>query len=91
MVRSIVRHNVADYGAWRRVYDEFQAGGVPAQRGVRGHAVYQGVDDPNDVTVTHDFDDADTARKFFSSEDLKGTMTAAGVQLDGMHMWFVNA
>jgi hypothetical protein len=91
MVRSIVRHNVDDYGAWRRVYDEFQGSGVPAERGVRDHAVYQAVDNPNDVTVTHDFDDAGTAQAFFASEDLKGALGAAGVQLDSMALWFVNA
>jgi len=91
MVRSIVRHQVDDYSTWRKVYDDFHASGVPAGRGVRGHAVYQGVDDPNDVTVTHDFDDADTARTFFSSEDLKGAMEAAGVRLDSFQIWYVNA
>ena len=89
MVRSIVRHDVADYDAWRKVYDEFQGSGAPAERGVRGEAVYQSVDDPNDVTVTHDFDDADTARAFFSSPDLEGAMKAAGVK-PGFQIWYVN-
>jgi hypothetical protein len=78
MVRSIVRHRVRDYDAWRAVYDGF----ADAQRegGVRAEAVYQTVGDPNDVTVTHDFDDEATARAFFDSDELRGAMAAAGVE-----------
>jgi hypothetical protein len=78
MARVYIRHRVADYEAWRRVYDDFgpqqQAGGV------RGEAVYQSVDDPHDVTVWHDFDDVETARDFVTSDELRDAMGAAGVQ-----------
>ena len=71
MVRSFIRHHVSDYAAWREVYDSF--GDAQREHGVRAEAVYRGVDDPNDVTVTHDFDDAcrsgqcqyETARDFY--------------------------
>jgi hypothetical protein len=78
MVRTFVRHRVHDYAAWREVYDGF----ADAQRegGVRAEAVFQSVDDPNDVTVTHDFDDAEAARAFFSSTELRDAMTLAGVE-----------
>jgi hypothetical protein len=38
MVRLFVRHPVADYAAWRRVYDDFDE--ERRGMGVTGHAVY---------------------------------------------------
>ena len=38
MVRLFVRHTVADYGAWRKAYDAFDAQRAPM--GVISHAVY---------------------------------------------------
>jgi quinol monooxygenase YgiN len=75
MVRMFARHQVADYDAWRKVYDGFDR----ASLGVRQHAVYRSIDDPNDVTVWHDFDDRESAASFVGSEDLKSTMQRAGV------------
>jgi hypothetical protein len=77
-VRMYVRHEVTDYAAWRKAYDAFD----PTRRklGVSGQAVYQSVDNPNDVTVTHDFKTADKAKAFASSPDLKTAMEKAGVK-----------
>jgi hypothetical protein len=88
MVRLFVRHNVADYDAWRKVYDDFDAERRPL--GVVDDAVYQSIDDPNDVTVWHDFDTAEAARAFASSEQLGNAMQRAGVQGEPQ-VWFVNA
>lgn len=78
MVRLYVRQNVADYQAWRSVYDAF----APRHSafGVRAKAVHQSVDDPNDITVWHDFDDAQSARAMVASDELREAMSAAGVQ-----------
>src|SRR5690349_22258609 len=78
MVRLFVRHRVADYAAWRRVYDEFDAERRP--KGVVAHAVYQAIDDPNDVTAWHDFATREQAEVFTSSEALHRAMQRAGVQ-----------
>jgi hypothetical protein len=78
MVRWFVRHRVRDYAAWREVYDSFAD--VQRRGGVRAEAVYQSADDPNDVLVTHDFDDVETARAFFANPDLKDAMMRAGVE-----------
>lgn len=40
----------------------------------------QSVDNPNDVTVTHDFKTADKAKAFASSAELKAAMEKAGVK-----------
>ncbi|HZO95882.1 MAG TPA: hypothetical protein VFB42_00770 [Gaiellaceae bacterium] len=78
MVRSFVRHRVRDYDAWRQVYDGFAD--VQREHGVRAEAVFRMVDDPNDVLVTHDFDDAGSAQAFFGMAELKDAMMRAGVE-----------
>jgi hypothetical protein len=85
MVRLYIRHGVADYDAWRSVYDDFA--GQQQAAGVRAEAVYQSIDDPNDVTVWHDFDDAGVARAFVGSAELRDAMGSAGVQGEPQ-MWF---
>jgi hypothetical protein len=77
-VRMFVRHEVADYGAWRKVYNAF----APIQRkgGVIYQAVYQSTDDPNDVTVIHDFHSLEKAKAFAALPELKVTMEKGGVK-----------
>ena len=87
MVRLIVRHKVKDYPAWRAVYDEFDQ--LRRSMGTLDQAVYVNVDDPLDVTVTHDYATLDAARAFASSTELRERMQQAGV--DGEpQIWFVN-
>ena len=61
-VRMFIRHEVTDYPAWRKIYDGFDA--TRRKLGVTAQAVYRSVDNPNDVTVTHDFRSTDKARAF---------------------------
>ncbi len=87
MVRMFVRHTVNDYVVWRKAYDAFETerGGF----GVRGHAVFQAVGDPNSVTAWHDFDTIEAARSFANSGRLKEVMQAAGVA-SVPDIWFAN-
>jgi hypothetical protein len=87
MVRLFIRHSVDDYEAWRKVYDEFDAQRRPM--GVTDDAVFQAIDNPNEVTLWHDFSSAEAARAFTSSEELKGAMQRAGVQGEPQ-VWFVS-
>lgn len=75
MVRMFARHQVADYDAWRKGYDTFDR----ASLGVRSDAVYRSQNDPNEVTVLHDFDDLAAAESFANSDELKAKMAEAGV------------
>ena len=77
MATLFVRHTVADYTAWRRIFDNF----APTQEalGVTDKAVYQAADDPNDITVTHDFATLEAAKAFAGSPELKAAMHDAGV------------
>jgi quinol monooxygenase YgiN len=87
MIRMFVRHTVNDYNAWRKVYDAFAD--EQENAGVRSEAVYQSVDNPNEVTVLHDFADIDAARAFVDSAMLREAMTSAGVQ-GQPQVWFTN-
>ena len=84
-VRMYIRHEVANYAVWRKAYNDFDA--TRRKLGVTGQAVYQSIDNVNDVTVTHDFKTVDKAKAFASSSDLKTTMENAGVK-GTPQIWF---
>lgn len=76
--RLFVRHEVADYTAWRKSFDAF----APTQKKLEAltSSVYQSADDPNDVTVVHDFASVEKAKAFAASAELKAAMQKAGVK-----------
>ena len=86
MTRMFIRHKVKDYAAWRKAYDAFDP--ERAALGVTGHRVFYSVDEPNDITVWHDFPTAQAAKAFASSERLKAVMHQAGVE-GTSEVWFV--
>jgi quinol monooxygenase YgiN len=77
-VRMFVRHEVADYSVWRKAYNDFVA--TQKRNGVVYQAVYQSADDPNDVTVIHDFHSLAKAKAFAALPELKAAMEKSGVQ-----------
>jgi hypothetical protein len=87
MTTLFVRHAVANYKAWRKVYDDFAP--VQKAKGVTAQAVYQAADNPNDITVTHDFATDEAAHAFANSEELKSAMQNAGV-VGAPTIWFTN-
>lgn len=86
-VRVFVHHNVADYKVWKKGYDDF----APQQKkgGVYFQQVFQSVDNPNNVTVIHDFHSLEKAKAFFESEELKATMKNIG-SLGNAEIWYVH-
>lgn len=85
MATMFARHTVKDYRSWRAAYDAFDA--ERKSMGVKAHGVYQADGDPNDVTVYHEFDDVDAAKKFAGSSRLKEVMAQAGVT-GNPEIWF---
>jgi len=85
MTTLFVRHQVADYAQWRQVYDGF----APTQQalGVQDQAVYQAIDDPNDITVRHEFATLEAAQAFGGSSELRSAMHDAGVE-GAPTVWF---
>jgi heme-degrading monooxygenase HmoA len=78
VVRMYVHHEVADYAAWRKAYDGLAS--VQKKNGVIAQSVWQSVDDPNEVTVTHDFKTAEKAKAWLALPDLKAAMEKGGVK-----------
>ena len=73
-----VRHNVHDYAAWRKVYDELEP--LRAQHGCIAQRVMRLPDDDNDVFLTHEFPTAEQAESFAHDPALRDGMGRAGVQ-----------
>lgn len=85
MTTLFVRHEVADYAKWRQVYDEF----APTQKslGVQDQAVYRAIENPNDITVRHEFATLEAAQAFGTSPELRTAMHDAGVE-GAPTIWF---
>ena len=85
MATLFVRHQVKDYGTWRRAYDSV----APMQKGagVLTAAVYQADGDPNDVTVSHEFKSIAEAKALAGSAELRDAMATAGV-IGAPTIWF---
>ena len=77
MIRMFVRHPVADFASWKQAYDSFDD--ERKGMGVVDHGVFTATDDPNDVTLWHDFQTLEDAREFGESERLREVMSGAGV------------
>ena len=77
MVTLFVKHAVEDFRNWTVTYDDL----APTRRtmGVTGASVHHDPQDPNMVTVTHQFDTMDAAKTFAGSNELKSAMMNAGV------------
>jgi hypothetical protein len=85
MVTLFVTHSVRDFDAWKIVYDEL--GEMRKTMDVRGAAVYRDTTDHNKVTVTHQFDNMETALAWANMDGLKEGMMKAGVE-GKPEMWF---
>jgi hypothetical protein len=83
---ALVRHRVANYDAWKTEYDSFAP--IQAKNGVRAHQVLRSQENPNELVITHTFDDLTKAKAFFVMPELKEAMTKAGVQDDSLKVSF---
>ena len=77
MVKLFARHPVADFEKWMAGYK--QHADFRAANGVTADAVFQALDDPNDITVSHDFENLAAAQAFIASPELKSAMAELGV------------
>jgi heme-degrading monooxygenase HmoA len=87
MPSLLIRHRIADYLAWKAVFDEHE----PARRanGSQGGWLFRDADDPDEVLLLLKWDDLERARLFADSDDLRETMTRAGV-MDRPDIWFLD-
>ena len=73
----LIDHRVADFDAWREVYDEVRK--WQHEGGVRFQQVLRDPADGNRVVVTHAFDSRDAAETFANNPELQAAMGRAGV------------
>jgi len=77
MVHVLVRHKVADYAKWKEVFDSHL--NVRKHAGETGFHLFHNTDDARDIFILLDWQSADEARKFMTSDELRNTMAKAGV------------
>ncbi len=75
MILMAIKHQVNDYGAWKKVFDTFP----PTAGGALFHRVNRSTDDPNTVLVVAGFKSTDDARAFQNNPELKAKMHDAGI------------
>ena len=77
MVAMIVRHRVANYESWRKVFDSMHD--IRAAHSWTGSEVYRDATDPNLVTVVNHVADVESAKRYGGSQELRDGMAKAGV------------
>ena len=77
MVHVILTHEVKDFFAWKKVYEEREP--LRTKSGIKMTGVYTSVDNPNQVTLTGECASAELVYRFMSQPELKAAMQAAGV------------
>jgi hypothetical protein len=88
MTTMIATHRVADYDAWRRVYDEVVAS--PLYDIVRAATVWRGQDDPNFVIVREVFESREIAEAAMSDPAGLEAMGRAGVDMTSLQVHYVD-
>ena len=76
-VLAVISHPVADFAAWRVVYDEAQPARDAAS--VTGAEIFVDAANPLLVVIIHRFASMDAAQGFFNNLDLKAAMERGGV------------
>ncbi len=87
MATLFVRHDVNEFGTWKAAYDAFDD--ERKTMGVTADGVFQAEDNPNSVTVYHEFESMDSAKSFAKHPRLKEVMQQAGV-VGAPDIWFAN-
>lgn len=77
MVTAILTHEVKNFSDWKKGFDSDSAN--RSQMGVSITGVYQGVDNPNMVTVISEVPSAEAIKGFLASPDMKSSLEKAGV------------
>ncbi len=73
----LVRHRVADFAAWKRVYDLHKK--VRDAAGLKERHLFRGIEGSNEVIILFETRDLKRAHDFMQSAELKTRMEEAGV------------
>ena len=75
MIVTVIRHPVADYAAWKTIFDENH----PGTMGALFSRINRDLGDSNTVAVVAGFATADAANSFANNPDPKAAMDRSGV------------
>jgi quinol monooxygenase YgiN len=78
MATMIVKHRVANFESWKQVFDSME--GTRREHGWLGHSVHREAADPNMVVIVNRVRDAEGAKRYGASSELRAAMQRAGVQ-----------
>ncbi|MGA2979006.1 MAG: antibiotic biosynthesis monooxygenase [Terriglobales bacterium] len=78
MINVLIHHEVADYTAWKAIFDSNLA--WRHKHGERSCRIFRSAGNVNDLTLFFEWDNLDSARAFIASEELKAKMASAGVK-----------
>jgi quinol monooxygenase YgiN len=78
MAAMIVKHRVADFDAWKKVFESMT--GMRKEHGWTHHTVLRDANDPNLVTVINRMRDLSGAKGYAARPELREAMKNAGVQ-----------
>lgn len=73
----LIRTRVADYAAWKAVFDERESS--RKEHGGTRHWIYRSTDDGNDVRISIEFTTVDQAKAYAADPGLREAMARAGV------------
>jgi quinol monooxygenase YgiN len=78
MATMIVKHRVASFDSWKKVFDEMEA--TRREHGWTGHEVLRDATDPNLVVIVNHMRDLAGAKRYGGSPALREAMARGGVQ-----------
>jgi heme-degrading monooxygenase HmoA len=87
MSALLVRLKVADYSAWKPVFDD--QSDARRANGSLGGRVFRNDDDPNEILALLDWDDLERARLFAKSDEMRHALVQSGV-VDQPDVWFLD-
>jgi hypothetical protein len=78
MINVLIQHEVADYAAWKTVFDSNID--WRHKHGERSCRIFRSAGNVNDLTLFFEWDSLESARAFLASDELKAKMASAGVK-----------
>ncbi len=87
MPELLIRHRVADFALWKRVFDEQRS--TRWSNGCRGGQVFRNAEDPAELVILLDWDDLRRASLYSRSDELLESLRTAGV-VDDPDLWILD-
>jgi quinol monooxygenase YgiN len=78
MVTMLVRHRVANFDKWKKVFDRLE--GLREKHGFIAHSVHRDATDSNIVVIVNRVKEMAEAKSYGASPELHNAMAEAGVQ-----------